>query len=126
MGMQPAVVTAESCITKQSLMEMPENAVDLDENEQINIFSKLLVKNLIVQECTAAEQEDKEEEIEIKSQAMAVLKQLIQEECKKMDDAEAEQTNAASVAEEAAEAEAHAPNDVPVKMDEKIEEEVKP
>lgn len=37
---------------------MPENAVELDENEQINIFSKLLVKNLIVhvvEESAAAE-----------------------------------------------------------------------
>merc|ERR1711865_623812 len=84
-------------------------------------------KNLIVQECAAAEQVEKEEEIEIKSQAMAVLKQVIQEECKKMDDAE-EQTNVAPILEEAVvEGVAQACNDVPAKTDEKVEEEeVKP
>merc|ERR1712167_373717 len=97
-----------------------------DENEQINIFSKLLVKNLIAQECAAAEQVEKEEEIEIKSQAMAVLKQVIQEECKKMDDAE-EQTNVAPIAEEATvEGVAQVCNDVPLEADDKVEEEVKP
>merc|ERR1711998_560299 len=66
------------------------------------------------------------EEIEIKSQALAVLKQVIQEECKKIDDAEAEQTQVAPVAEDATvEAEPQASNDVPVKTDEKVEEEVK-
>jgi hypothetical protein len=50
---EESVVVNTPCITKQTLLEMPENAIELDENEQINIFSKLLVKNLIKLESTA-------------------------------------------------------------------------
>jgi hypothetical protein len=78
---EPAVANEKPCVTKQTLLEMPENAVELDENEQIKIFSQLLVKNLIVQESAAAEQDEKEEEMEIKSQALTVIKQVIQEGC---------------------------------------------
>ena len=78
-----------SCITKQTLSEMPADSVDLDEEEQVNAFSKLLVKNLLVQECAVADQEEKDEEIEVKAQAMTVLVKVIQQECQKMDDEEA-------------------------------------
>lgn len=121
-----SVAAEKRCVTKQSLSEMPENVMDLDEIEQINIFSKLLVKNLIAQECAVAQQEE-DEETEIKLQAMSVLKQVIQEGCKKMDGVEGEQTNAASNAEEAVvEAEAQASNDVQIPTDEKVKgDEVK-
>jgi len=106
------------CITKQSLNEMPANAADLEENEQISIFSNLLVKNLIVQECAIADQDEKDEEIEIKAKAMAVLHQVIWEECKKMDDAEA----VVGTAEQTHVEEVQVSDDIAVKADAKVAE----
>jgi len=60
----------------------------------------------------------------VKSQALAVLKQVIQEECKKIDDAEADQTNVAPVEEEVpVESKAPTSNDVPPTNIEKVNEE---
>jgi len=88
---QPSVAVEKLSITEQTLLEMPEHAIELDENEHINIFSKLLVKNLIVNTCIVQEsvaQEldviDRDEEVEIKSQAVAVIKQVIQEGCQEI------------------------------------------
>merc|ERR1712146_834395 len=63
--------------------------------------------------------EEKEEEIEIKAKAATVLQQVIQEECKKLDDADgvlktAQQTTA--------EEEMQASGDVPMKTDEQVAE----